>query len=108
MKIIEAKPVPMGVAKEIMVKKERKEEISYEQKLAIEHLKKFTKLSKDKALKLIEEISNVVKLSDEILVQIVDILPQTKDELRTILATEKFSLRDEEIEKILEIIKKYL
>ena len=108
MKIIEAKPIPMGVAKEIMLKKEKSEEISYEQKLAIDHLKKFTKLSKDKALKLAEEISNIVKLSEEILVQIVDILPQTKDEIRTILASEKFSLRDEEINKILETIKKYL
>ena len=108
MKVIEVKPVPMSIAKEIMIKKEGENEISYEQKLAIEHLKKFTKLSKDKALKLAEEISNVVKLSEEILVQIVDILPQTKDEIRTILAAEKFSLKEEEINKILEIIKKYL
>lgn len=108
MEIVEAKPVPMGVAKDIMLKKEKNEEISYEQKLAIEHLKKFTKLSKDKALKLAEEVSGVVKLSEEVLVQIVDVLPQTKDEIRTILASEKFSLRDEEIDKILEIIKKYV
>ncbi len=107
-KIIEIKPVPMAVAKELMMKKEKEEEISYEQKLSIEHLKKFTKLSKDKALKLAEEISNVVKLSDEVLVQIVDILPQSIDELRLILASEKFSLREEEMNKILEVIRKYV
>lgn len=107
-RVLEIKPICMALAKELMLKKEKEEEISYEQKLAIEHLKKFTKLSKDKALKLAEEISSVVKLSDEILVQIVDILPQSADELRLILASEKFSLREEEMNRILEIIKKYV
>ncbi len=106
MKIEDVKPIPMGKAKEIMLKKE-KEGLSYEQKLALEHLKEFTKLDKEKALKLIEEINSVVKLSEEILIQIVDILPKTKEELKTITSSEKFSLRDEELDKILEILKKY-
>ncbi len=106
MKVEETKPVPMAEAKEIMIKKEE-EGLSYEQKLAVEHLKEFTKLDKEKAEKLMEEISGVVKLSDEILIQIVDILPRTKEELKTITSSEKFALRDEEIDKILEIINKY-
>jgi DNA-directed RNA polymerase subunit F len=107
MKIHESKPVPMAIAKEIMLTREKKGELSYEQKIATEHLKKFTKLSKEEAEKLMEEISSVTKLSDEVLVQIVDILPKTPEELRVILSMEKFSLREDEINKILEIIKKY-
>ncbi len=107
MKVKEITPVPMAVAKEILAEREKRGELIYEQKAALEHLKKFTKLSRDKAERLMEEISAVVKLSDEVLIQLVDILPKTPEELRTILAMERFSLREEEIQKILEIIKKY-
>jgi DNA-directed RNA polymerase subunit F len=108
MKIIEKKVVPMAIAKEIMLKREKKGELTYEQKIALEHLRKFTKLSKEKAENLMKEISSFVRLSDEILVQIVDIMPKTRDELRLITAMEKFSLREDEMDKILEIVKKYL
>ncbi len=108
MKVGEAKPVPMAIARDILSKREKEGELLYEQKLALEHLKKFTKLSPKKAESLIKEISEVVKLSDEVLIQIVDILPKTPEELRTILSIEKFSLREDEIKKILEIIKKYV
>ncbi len=107
MKIIESRPVPMGVAKEIMLSK-NSEELTYEQKLAVEHLSKFTKLEKEKAEKLFEELSQITKLSPQIIVQIVDILPQTADELRVILAAEKISLKEDEMKKILETVKKYL
>ena len=107
MKIVEIKPIPMAKAKEIMIKREKQGEIGYEQKLALEHLKKFTKLTEKEAEELIKELSTVIKMSDETLISIVDILPKDTDELRLLFSREKFNLKDEEINKILEIVKKY-
>lgn len=107
MKIITAKPIQMAAAKEIMIKKEKQKELTYEQKLAAEHLTKFTKLAEKDAEKLIKELSEVIKTSDETLVSIVDLLPKDRDELRMIFSRENFSLKDDEINKILEIVKKY-
>jgi len=107
MKVIKNEPVAMSEANEIMVKREKEGELKYEQKIAMEHLTKFTKLKKGDAKKLNEELSNVLRMSPETLVQIINILPKTADELRMIFAREKFSLKEDEIKTILEIVKKY-
>ena len=107
MKTIETKPVSMAEAKDILSNREKKKELSYEQKLALEHLNKFTKLKPEEAKKLLEELSGVLRMSQETVIQILNFLPKTPDELRMIFSREKFSLKEDEINKILEIIKKY-
>jgi len=108
MKVVEIKPVTMAEAREIMVDREKKGELGYEQKLALEHLKKFSKLGKEESVKLLEELSSAVRMSPETAVQIATILPKTADEVRLVFARERFSLNEEEVAKILEIVKKYL
>jgi DNA-directed RNA polymerase subunit F len=107
MKVIETKPVSMAEAKDILSSREKKKELSYEQKLALEHLNKFTKLSQEQAKKLLEELSGVLRMSQETMVQILNFLPKNADELRMIFSREKFSLKEDELNKILEIIKKH-
>jgi len=107
MKVIEAKPIGMPEAKEILSSRETKKELSYEQKIALDHLNKFTKLKPSEANKFLDELSGILRMSPETMVQILNLNPQTPDELRMIFAREKFSLKDEEIKKILEIVKKY-
>ena len=107
MKVIETKPVSMAEAKDILSSREKKKELSYEQKLALEHLNKFTKLTPEQAKKLLEELSGVLRMSQETTVQILNFLPKNADELRMIFSREKFSLKEDEINKILEITKKY-
>ncbi len=107
MKVVSGKPIPMAVARKIL-EKYRDKELLYEQKLAIEHLTKFTKMQDDKkALEMFNEIKETFKVPDEIAVQIVDLMPETTDDVRAILAMLKFSLKEEEIKKIVEIVKKY-
>jgi DNA-directed RNA polymerase subunit F len=107
MKVIETKPVSMAEAREILSSREKKKELSYEQKLALEHLNKFTKLKPEEAKKLLEELSGVLRMSQETMIQILNFLPKNPDELRMIFSREKFSLKEDEIKKILEIVKKY-
>jgi DNA-directed RNA polymerase subunit F len=107
MKVNETKPVSMTEAKEVLSSREKRKELSYEQKLALEHLNKFTKLKSEEAKKLSEELSSVLRMSQETLVQILNFLPKNPDELRMIFSREKFSLKEDETNKILEIIKKY-
>ena len=97
----------MPVAKEVMVAREKKGELNYEQKLALEHLRNFTKISEKDAKKMIEEISGIIKMSPETLVQIINILPKNADELRMIFAREKFSLKEDEVQKILDVVAKF-
>ena len=108
MNVINAKPISMAEAREIMTSQEKDKELTYEQKLALEHLNKFTVLDASAAKKLLEEVSGVLRMSDETKIQILNLLPKTPDELRMIFTRENFSLKENETKKILEIIKKYL
>ena len=107
MEIKDVRPVGIPEAKNILSKREKEKELTYEQKLASEHLKKFSKMNFTESKKLVGELSEVLRMSDETKIQILNILPKNPDELRMIFSREKFSLKEEEIKKILEIIKKY-
>ena len=71
-----------------------------------DYLKKFTKLKKDKAEKLFEEIKalNNPKIKEENIIKIVDFLPKDKEDLVVLVDT---GLSEEETNAILEIVKKY-
>ncbi len=107
MKVIDIKSISMAEAKEILERREKEGELGYEQKIALEHLKKHTRLKAADAKKLADEISSVLRMSSETLSMIANILPKTADEVRMIFAHERFSLKEEEIAKIIDIVKKY-
>ena len=107
MKVLDIKAVSMPEAKDILSSREKDKELTYEQKLALEHLKKFTRLKPTDSKKFLDDLMSIIRMSDETMVQIVNLLPKNPDELRMIFARERFSLKEEEIAKILEIIKKY-
>ncbi len=71
------------------------------------YLKTFGKLNKADALKLAQEIRdlNNVKIKEEDIVKIVDLLPQDSSDVNKILLS--VSLTEEEANTILEIVKKY-
>ena len=72
-----------------------------------EYLKKFTQLSKEKAMALKEEIIalNNAKIKSADIVKIVDFLPKTGEEANKIFTD--VSLTEEESNAIIEIVKKY-
>ena len=98
--------VPISKVKEIL---EEVKDKNYEQKLAYEHAKKFSKLDAKKAQKLVEELSKLEmrKLKDDQIVKIVDIMPKDMEDLKVILEKSKIQFKEEELQKILEIVKKY-
>ena len=104
----EVKPVSISEVKNILkkVEKERKE-LLYEQKIALEHAHKFAKLPVKKTSDLIKELSQLEFLQEIHVYKIADILPTTEDDLKTIFAKERITLGENEIKKVLEIVKKH-
>jgi len=91
--------------KKILMKKEKEKELGYEQKNALEHLRKFCKLTESKAGKILEELRKIEKLKDKHMVNILNFLPENLDELRILFANERVVLADDEKKKILKIVK---
>ena len=104
----EAKPVSLSEVKNILkkVEKERKE-LLYEQKVALEHANKFARLPAKKTEDLIKELTKLEFLQEIHAYKIADLLPTTEDDVKTIFAKERITLSENNIKKILEIVKKY-
>lgn len=108
MNILTEKTIPDVEAKVILEGREKEGELRYEQKNALEILRKFVKLDREKTTFLIEELKRVEKLRERQIVAIVNFLPGDRDDLRAILQKEYTALTDEEINLVLEIVKKYI
>jgi DNA-directed RNA polymerase subunit F len=94
-------------AKKILERKAKEKELGYEQKNALEHLRKFSKLTDKATSDMVEELKKIEKLRDRHIVSVINMLPQDPDELRLLFANEIVTLSDEEKKKILSIVKKF-
>ncbi|MEF8878996.1 MAG: RNA polymerase Rpb4 family protein [Candidatus Thermoplasmatota archaeon] len=104
----EIKPVSIAEVKNLLSKlsKER-EELLYEQKIALEHAQKFGRLSIKDTNELIKELEENDFIEESHAYRIADLLPQTEEEVQAIFAKEKVSLKEGDVKKILDIVKKY-
>ena len=106
MEIKDEKVITDAEAKEILEAREKRGELKYEQANALKHLRKFCPLSKEKALKLVEELKKIEKLRDKQIVAIVNFLPEDKEDLKVVLHKDYSSFTEDEITLILEAVKK--
>ena len=102
------KPVSLSEVKNILKKisKER-EELLYEQKIALEHAQKFSKLTVKKIEDLIKELSKLDFLREIHVYKIADLLPKNEEDVKTIFAKERITIGENEIKNILEIVGKF-
>ncbi|VVB70598.1 RNA polymerase Rpb4 [uncultured archaeon] len=92
------------VLDQIRQKRADEEELGYELRRAIRHAELFAKGTADESRAMVAELMKLEKMNKEIAVKIADIRPITKDELRAIYAKERFTLSEEELNRILEIV----
>lgn len=100
--------VSLAEVKNILAKinKER-EELTYEQRIALEHAQKFAKISVKKTQDMINELQKIENIEAHHAYVIADMLPLTEDDVKAIFAKERYTLKENEIKKILEIVRKY-
>lgn len=107
MNVITEEVVTDNEAKEVLERREKETELKYEQKNALEHLRKFVKTDSEKIKGLVEELKKIERLRDKQIVTIAAFLPENKDELKVILHKDYTSFPAEEINSILEKVKKF-
>lgn len=113
MKIKSENPITLAEVKDILKQKQKRyeeeeKELWYEQKRALEHAQKSAKLSLKDSKKLIGQLSKLeLELTEDNIVKIADLLPETVDDVRAIFAKERFRYNEEEIKKIIEVVDQY-
>lgn len=93
-----------------LLEKERAErgELSYEQKLSLEHAKAFDRIgSAEKAKKLIAELTELDRVSRAQAIKIADLFPLDVEELRTVFAEDRQDLSDEDADTVMGILDDY-
>ncbi len=104
---VSERPVTLAEVLEILEKmKKEREELGYEQRLAYDYAQKFSKLKGKEARELVSELMGAVDLRENQAVLLVDLMPETKEEVELILAKERRKLSDEEIKKVLDLLNK--
>ncbi len=79
-------------------------EVSYSFRKALNHAEQFSRIGGAKSRELVNKLLELEKMKPVIAVRIADILPQSRDELRSIYAKEKYTLSNEELDQILDYV----
>lgn len=105
--MLEEKPVPMVLVKKIL-RKRAKDEMIYEQKIALEHAEKFTKLKEKDGDQLFNELKELgLRVRDDAIVKLMDILPEDETAVKAVMLSSGTQLKKEQMQKILDVIAKY-
>ena len=101
--IKDKKPITLAEARELL-KGSEGENV----KATADFIKKFTKMSSSDAEKLKKELMalDIVKLKEEDIIKIIDFMPEDAEDVRKIFSGYDISLEQDEINKILETLKK--
>ncbi len=107
MKILSSSPVSISKVTEILEKRAKSgEELGYEQVNALEHAAEFSLIDSKKTASLAAKLKREVPLlTDETAMKLAEIQPITPELAKTILIYSKVELPDEEVERVLTIIK---
>ena len=109
-KIMSEKPITLTELKQEIDKiKKRDKELNFRVGKTEEYLSHFIILSKSKENEIIKKLEklNIPRLKDIHITKIVDILPKTVDELKIILQGYTITVNNDNVKKIVDIIKEF-
>ena len=110
-KLISETPITMAELKEELVKiKERDKELNFRANRTEEYLNMFSTLGAEKAKDLKEKIRklDVPRMKEEHITKIVDILPASAEEVKSILQGYTITVNQENLKKIADAVNEYL
>ena len=88
------KPVSSAEAMEILEDRKSQGELGYEQKLAYDHIKKFTTMKVEEVRKIVKELEQY-GVTESTAIKIVDIMPIDVIQLKHILTREKKNFEED-------------
>lgn len=107
MAVVKQKFISNAEALDVLQKRKKEGELGYEQQLTLDYLEKNAVLSLKEANALVKDLAGLGLLSDELVIELTNVLPSKEDEVQAVLSSEKTSLSDEDMKKVLEVLKKH-
>jgi len=101
--------ITLAEVKEMLAAREKEGELHPEQKAALEHAERFSKLSAENTKKCMDELMKIgiPRFKEEHAVKLVDVLPRNEDLVKTMFSKENVTLKKEDVKKIMDVLIKY-
>ncbi len=107
MEIISEEDISNCSTKDIMEERKKVRDLVYEQKICLDYLEKTCKLTPSKTKEMVEELGKISILKPRYIALIVNILPDTEEEVEMLFSKERTNLKKEEVKQIVGIVSKY-
>jgi DNA-directed RNA polymerase subunit F len=101
----EAKELLSDIENERALDEDR--EMRYELARAIEHVNRFAVLEAEESRELVGELLELEKVDEPTAYKIANLLPEDRDELRSVFAQERYSLSGDELDDVLDVVARY-
>ena len=82
-------------------------EMRYELARAIEHANTFAVLDAEESRELVAELTELEKVDEATAYKIADLLPQDRNELRSVFSQGRYTMSGDELDDVLDIVVKY-
>lgn len=105
----EGRMVSLAEVKMMLIQaQQEREELTYEQKLALEHSLRFSRLDPDSAKKLIADLQDEIpEITPTYAYKVADLCPVERDDVRAIFAKSRITIGDDQVDKIIETVLKF-
>ena len=105
-RILEEQPVSLAKVKKVLDGRAKKSEATYEQKQTMEYVKAFSDLDEKKADELVDKLIEL-GIERKQAVKIADFMPKDKDDMKLIFSKVHYSINDDTMEKVFELVRGY-
>ena len=105
MKIIETKTVTMAESLGQLTK-EDEDSLGYEQKITVDYLRRHTLLSEKDVIITRKELEQIEGLKEHQITALLDMVPETEEDVKILFMKERVSVEKDQIKKILEALDK--
>jgi len=103
--VISERPVTLAEVLELLEEIKKERELRYEQRLDYDYAQKFVKAKAEEAARLVEELVRNFGLREAAAVQLVDLMPQTEEEVELVLSKERKRPPPSELPRLLELFR---
>lgn len=109
MEAVKEKPLSMPEVRELMQKRQKEGELSYDQQNTLDYSQQFSYIAEKKAKELSKALEALGCVNAEQIALLVSLLPQKAAEIKTILAVgpEAEAVTDEQVKELTALIKKF-
>jgi len=102
------KYVTLPEVKKRLLKEEKERGLPEDKHHIMEHADAFSFLSLEDTLKMVKELESIERINHFQAYKVVEIMPRSKEEIRAVFSKEIISLTSEEIDEILDVVKKFI